>query len=822
MYRYAVTRGGERGASGLASAPQVRQGRRAPARRVAVGAPRPRRVVLAAAVLAIACAATLAQLPVAGVALGGARAAAGYGGTLEPPAKVPFAARGGVRYAYVVGARRGEKLRLLDRRGRVVRQGRADDFGSLIFRELAPGRYRVVRAPGRSPRTVSLRVLRPGDNPPASFYRRIRLHEGLNYVRMRDGIKLAMTVRLPPGKTLADGPFPTVVEYSGYQVAAPHDLLSALAGALTGGPGGVNDPLAPATSTAVGSVIAPLLGFATVSVQMRGSGCSGGDFDLFDLPTTYDGYDAIETVAAQPWVKGGKVGMVGISFSGISQLFVAGTRPPHLAAIAPLSVTDDLYEGTGYPGGIFNSGFAQRWVEERQRDAEPAPYGGQPYARELVRRGDQNCARNQLLRLQTQDALALQQRTPFRDPRIFGQRSPGAWLQRARVPIFLVGQFQDEQTGGHFPEALNTISRRKRVWITLQNGTHVDALSPSVITRWVEFLKLYVADEVPRIPDQVLALGGVLYRVLADAPAAPLEQSRFAAYTSVASARSAFERDPRVRVLMENGAGRWGPGSLGAPWELAFDRWPPREAVATALYFRPAGGLGAKPRRASAVAYRSDPTARPMRTLPGASEADAWKPQPPYDWRPLPPRNAVAFMTAPLPRDTVVAGPGSVDLWLRSAARDTDIQVTLTEVRPDGNEVYVQNGWLRASHRHLDRRRSSVLDPRPTHLERDAAPLPRGRWALVRVPLWPVAHVFRAGSRIRIVVSAPGGDRPSWEFQTIERGKTVNKIALGGRLASRVVLAVVRGKDAGGHPLPPAGALRGQPVRRWVAAGNGG
>ena len=44
------------------------------------------------------------------------------------------------------------------------------------------------------------------------------------------------------------------------------------------------DPLAPAPSTAVGSVVGPLLDFAVVSVQMRGTGCSGGAFDLFGLP----------------------------------------------------------------------------------------------------------------------------------------------------------------------------------------------------------------------------------------------------------------------------------------------------------------------------------------------------------------------------------------------------------------------------------------------------------------------------------------------------------------------------------------------------------
>ena len=89
------------------------------------------------------------------------------------------------------------------------------------------------------------------------------------------------------------------------------------------------------------------------------------------------------------WVKGGKVGMAGISFSGITQLFTAGTRPPHLAAVAPMSVTDDLYTATGYPGGIFNSGFAQSWVVERMDDAKPAPAGGQPWAQGARQAGRQ-------------------------------------------------------------------------------------------------------------------------------------------------------------------------------------------------------------------------------------------------------------------------------------------------------------------------------------------------------------------------------------------------------------------------------------------------
>jgi uncharacterized protein len=731
-----------------------------------------------------------------------------------------FTARGSTEQAYVLDAKRGERLRLVNRSGRVVRAVRADRFGSRIFRRLAPGPgYRVRRASGA--RSRAFRVLRAGENPPASFYARKRLRQGLNYATTRDGVELAMTVRLPPGTTLADGPFPTVVEYSGYQIAAPNDLLQSVVASLQGRQA-KPDPLAPAGGTVVGSAVAPLLGFAVVSVQMRGSGCSGGAFDLFDLPTTYDGYDAIETVAAQRWVKGGKVGMVGISFSGITQLFTAGTQPPHLAAITPMSVTDDTYLATGYPGGIRNSGFARSWIEDRMEEARPAPRGGQPWAKVLTRRGDRHCIANQKLRLQTQDAVRIIDRNEFRTPAIFADRSTAAWMAAIDVPTFLVGQFQDEQTGGHFAASLNRLAANPKVWISLQNGVHVDALGPSTVTRWLEFLKLYVADEVPRVPDPVLALSGSLYEFLAETRSAPVEQSRFADMTDVGAARAAFERDPRVRLLFDNGGGPAGAGSIGAAWELGFDAWPVREALPHPYWLGPDGTLGRRVPPVGSASYVADPEARPAKTLPGDGDADAWKAQPPYDWRPVADGHGVGFTTAPLEQDVVIAGASSLDLYLRSSARDTDLQVTLSEVRPDGAETYVQNGWLRASHRKLDNDKSTALEPAPTHLRTDARPLPRGRYAIVRVPVFPVAHAFRAGSRIRVTVQAPGGDRPRWAFSTIDDGDAENTIGLGGAYASRLVLPVVEGATALGTPLPPPAALRGQPSRRYVPAANGG
>ncbi len=101
-------------------------------------------------------------------------------------------------------------------------------------------------------------------------------------------------------------------------------------------------------------------------------------------------------------------------------------------------------------------------------------------------------------------------------------------MKHIKVPTFLVGQFQDEQTGGHFPESLAALKNNPKVWITLQNGVHADSLGPATITRWAEFMKLYVGNEIPVVPPSILALSGELYKYLADAGASPVEQSRFA------------------------------------------------------------------------------------------------------------------------------------------------------------------------------------------------------------------------------------------------------------------------------------------------------
>ena len=165
-----------------------------------------------------------------------------------------------------------------------------------------------------------------------------------------------------------------------------------------------------------------------------------------------------------------------------------------------------------------------------------------------------------------------------------------------------------------------------------------------------------------------------------------------------------------------------------------------------------------------------------------------------------------------------MVGSGSADLWLRSSEQDTDLQVTLTEVRPDGKETYVQSGWLRASKRALDEERSTELQPLLTQLKTDAEDLPEGEFVPVRVEIYPFAHAFRAGSKIRVIISAPGGDKPVWSFVTLD-GTQDNEVARDADQPSAVVLPVIPGIDVP-TPLPACPALRGQPCREYQPEGS--
>ncbi len=211
----------------------------------------------------------------------------------------------------------------------------------------------------------------------------------------------------------------------------------------------------------------------------------------------------------------------------------------------------------------------------------------------------------------------------------------------------------------------------KNVWVTMQNGVHVDALGPSTITRWAEFMNLFVGDgRVPKISPLVLGASSALYDEIAAAGALPIEQSRFAALPdtpeNVAAATAQFKQDPRIRLLMDNGNAIDGdPGAIGAAWEATFNNWPINTTKPTAYYLGKGGALSsAKPKSGSSVSYRSDPSARPAKTLGENAQGDSWLAQPPYQWEPLADGKGLGFVTQPLAIDVFIACPSRVYLYL--------------------------------------------------------------------------------------------------------------------------------------------------------------
>src|SRR5204862_4448814 len=133
-----------------------------------------------------------------------------------------------------------------------------------------------------------------------------------------------------------------------------------------------------------------------------------------------------------------------------------------------------------------------------------------------------------------------------------------------------------------------------------------------------------------------------------------------------------------------------------------------------------------------------------------------WSATPTYNWVQNPAGSALSYVTSPLTTNTAVVGGGALQAWIRSSAPSVDLQVAVSEVRSDGRETFVQNGWLRTSGRKLDPRKSTLLAPVLSLRRSDAAPLPKGRWTEVTVPLYYQGHVYRTGSRIRITIAAPG------------------------------------------------------------------
>jgi predicted acyl esterase len=721
-----------------------------------------------------------------------------------PPPPGPFRVRGTLEQVYVWQAPAETTLELVSADGTVFSEAATDDLGSLVFREVPPGEGYIVRVAAEPETAVADVWVRSAEDlgPDPAVESQV-LQPGFGYLTTRDGTRLSVFVTLP-GPPEA-GPYPTVITYSGYSPSRPGHLLSDAAEPFCDQfPILCNAPDDPNT------LIAGVLGYATVGVNMRGTGCSGGAYDYYEPLQLLDGYDVVEAVAHQPWVLHNKVGLVGLSYPGISQLFVARTRPPSLAAITPMSVIADSDASTLLPGGIYNEGFALAWIEMVLDRAKPY---GRDWVTEVVEGGDTVCEEHQLLHSQNLDVVAKALANPYYTDEIAKPVDPSSFVQDIDVPVYLSGQWQDEQTGPHFAALLDKFTSAPITRFYMTNGIHIDGLAPQNLMEWFIFLELYVAQRVPHFDEAAAGLVPVFFSQVFGAYI-ELPENRLADAPDYEAARAIYEAEPQIRVVFETGAADGlAPGAPQGTFSKFFDAWPIPGTVAQRLYLQPDGTLA----EAAPVAedaghgFHPEPAAGDRTTLP---EGDIETIQPPYVYPALADAHAVAWVGAPLAADATMVGSGSVDLWLKSTETDADLEVNLTEIRPDGQEVLVQSGWLRASQRKL-RDDATEMRPVKTHREADVEPLVPGEYTLSRVEIMPFAHVFRAGSRVRISVDTPGDSRAAWRFILLDQDETVeHTIAHDAAHPSSVVLPLIPGEGAP-TPLPPCASLRGQVCRPY-------
>lgn len=579
--------------------------------------------------------------------------------------------------------------------------------------------------------------------------------EEWGYLTVRDGTRLRYHVMYPAEP--AGGRFPVLLQHEGYD-------------------SGTNAQTWPMNLYASDLM---MRGYALLGVSVRGTGCSQGEFDPFETQEALDAHDVIEWAGTVPAWSDGRVGMIGLSFGGIMQLLGAQEQPPHLQAIVPSSPLADFYRDVFFPGGILNSLFPTVWTPSQKQ------WGTTALATTAGPEGDAECLANYA----AHEAANTNHLTPKMlldapfedDAQATGEslfrRSPFHGFPRISVPTFLFGTWQDEQLPARWSEYLSLFGNQDRLWVNLTNGFHGrDYLSPRARALTLDFLDRFVRGVnngfEERVPPISLAMestyerGGVPYDS-AWSIGLPID----------------FHATPRDLFLDRRGTLSETPPATGASDRLAY----PMPAADVAE-------LGLAMTDLNDLSGRSD----------NQTSQATWK-------VPVAPGGALAYTSQPLEQDMVLFGPASLDVWLTSTATDTDVQVTITELRPDGMETYVQRGWLRASHRKLDPELSTRTRPYHTHARTDAAPLAPGEPELLRVEVFPFAHAFREGSRLRVWIDAPTSRTGLWGF-AYHPEPAINTIYYGAGYSSKLVVGVIERQAAEG-PLPACDTLVNQPCR---------
>lgn len=547
-----------------------------------------------------------------------------------------------------------------------------------------------------------------------------------HYVEMSDGGSIAINVKVPPHCN-ALNKCPTFFEMSGYESGS--DEGQTPAGHLADQTG-LPFPLQTGTRAAHAAHVDDR--YVTVLASVRGTGCSSGEFDLFSWRSALDGKEVIDKwIAKQPW-SNGKVVIFGHSYSGLTGLFVASTRPESLRAVSASGLIGDVYRDIVYPGGVTNYGFPLLWTGAIRPAYDVG--GGTLGGLYPVEETSEQCLLNQ----------AERNRALLEDPLIHGlDDTDGPWYQvrslvnyvdRINVPVHITSAYQDEQTGPRgptyvFDKLSDSISKR----LVLVNGVHSTNTEEHIFKdriAWMDYWMLnkgksdigvksgtQILSEVfgPRITATTTSrvilgyLGGgeAVGEVKSDGY--PLGQTRFTDVYATAGNRLVWSEDS-----VEPGSTTWINGShrQSYSYQAGVD----------------AGGE--------------------FTSTTGPDE--------------------VELSSFPFTEPTAVAGPIMARLNVSSTAPDQELFVQLLDRGPDGTLLYLNRGMLRTSHDQIDEAESQktadgqIYRPWRPHEMRQDVPIGEERQYLIDV--FPFGHVFLPGHELVVKVHAPPLDDNDYNY----------------------------------------------------------
>lgn len=464
-------------------------------------------------------------------------------------------------------------------------------------------------------------------------------------------------------------------------------------------------------------------GYVVVVQDVRGRYTSEGEWYPFRHESD-DGYDAVEWVAALP-SSDGRVGMMGGSYVGATQMLAAIAHPPHLAGICPVVTASNYHDGWTYQGGALEQWFDQNWTTQLATNTMWRLIAKDTNA--LVGASTlpltQYPAFNYASLPAGADATA--QLAPYYLDWLAHPNYDAYWKQwsieehfsEIRIPALHIGGWYDIFLSG-----------------TLRNYMGIKAHGGSDAARNGQRLLVQIGGHAGfgrRIGDVEFGDEAIKF---------PSTEVLIDWYDFLfKGVQNEFANDKPVRVFV-----------MGANTYHQESDWPPPEAQPTRYFLhsggsanslRGDGGLSVTPpRKETPDKFTYDP-ANAVPTVGGSLCCDAPHYEPgPRDQRVIENRNDVlVYSTRPLAEDMEVTGPVRLELWAKSSAVDTDFTGKLADVSPDGFAMNLCDGILRLRYRD-SQEKPQLMNPDQVYK--------------ISVDLWATSNVFRKGHIMRLEVSS--------------------------------------------------------------------